>query len=67
MGRTLSITGAASGMGLAISRRLAEQAIAVALLDRDGEAASKRRRAARGRRAGDAAPVDVATARPSTR
>lgn len=39
MSRTVAVTGAASGMGLAIARRLAEQSHRVALLDLDGDAA----------------------------
>jgi NAD(P)-dependent dehydrogenase (short-subunit alcohol dehydrogenase family) len=38
MGRVAVVTGAGSGMGLAISRRLAEQGNAVALLDLAGDA-----------------------------
>jgi 2-hydroxycyclohexanecarboxyl-CoA dehydrogenase len=39
MGRVVVVTGAASGMGLAIGRRLSEAGHRVALLDRDGAAA----------------------------
>ncbi len=41
MSRVAVVTGAASGMGLAISRRLAQQGHAVALLDLDGTAAKQ--------------------------
>jgi NAD(P)-dependent dehydrogenase (short-subunit alcohol dehydrogenase family) len=41
MGRVVVVTGAASGMGLAISRRLAGTGYRVALLDRDGDAAEQ--------------------------
>jgi 2-hydroxycyclohexanecarboxyl-CoA dehydrogenase len=40
MSRVAVVTGAASGMGLAISRRLASQGHRVALLDLDGDAAT---------------------------
>ena len=39
MGRVVVVTGAASGMGLAIGQRLAGTGYRVALLDRDGQAA----------------------------
>ena len=39
MSRTVAVTGAASGMGLAIARRLADDGHRVALLDLDGDAA----------------------------
>lgn len=41
MGRVAVVTGAASGMGLAVSRRLAERGQRVALLDLDGDAAQR--------------------------
>jgi NAD(P)-dependent dehydrogenase (short-subunit alcohol dehydrogenase family) len=41
MGRVAVVTGAASGMGLAIGQRLARTGYRVALLDRDGEAAQR--------------------------
>src|SRR5437763_123406 len=41
MGRVVVVTGAASGMGLAISQRLAGGGYRVALLDRDGESAER--------------------------
>ena len=41
MQRVAVVTGAASGMGLAVGRRLAERGHRVALLDRDGEAAAR--------------------------
>jgi 2-hydroxycyclohexanecarboxyl-CoA dehydrogenase len=41
MSRVAVVTGAASGMGLAISRHLADRGNRVALLDRDGEAAEQ--------------------------
>ena len=41
MGRVVVVTGAASGMGLAISQWLAGDGYRVALLDRDGESAEK--------------------------
>jgi 2-hydroxycyclohexanecarboxyl-CoA dehydrogenase len=41
MSRVAVVTGAASGMGLAISRRLAAQEHRVALLDLDGDAAER--------------------------
>jgi 2-hydroxycyclohexanecarboxyl-CoA dehydrogenase len=41
MRRVVAITGAASGMGLAISRRLAAQGHPVAVLDLDGDAADR--------------------------
>src|SRR5437899_3283010 len=37
--RTAIVTGGASGIGLAISERLASDGLAVAVFDRDGEAA----------------------------
>jgi 2-hydroxycyclohexanecarboxyl-CoA dehydrogenase len=40
-GRVAVVTGAASGIGLGVARRLAEAGHAVALLDRDGDAAKK--------------------------
>ena len=40
MSRVAVVTGAASGMGLAVSRRLAGQGHRVALVDREGESAS---------------------------
>ena len=50
MSRVAVVTGAASGMGLAVGRRLAAAGHRVALLDLDGDAARRgRRRAARGR------------------
>lgn len=61
MGRVVVVTGAASGMGLAISRRLAGTGYRVALLDRDGDGVQ---RAAEEIRTGGgqtlAAQVDVA-------
>jgi 2-hydroxycyclohexanecarboxyl-CoA dehydrogenase len=60
MGRVAVITGAASGMGLAVSRRLADRGHRVALLDLDGNAVQ---RAAEDLRANDlralACEVDV--------
>jgi NAD(P)-dependent dehydrogenase (short-subunit alcohol dehydrogenase family) len=55
------VTGAASGIGLGIARRLAENGNAVALLDRDGPGTEKAAAelSARGLRA-EAYPVDVA-------
>ena len=44
MSRVAVITGGAAGMGLAISRRLAEQGHRVAVLDLDGAAAEHGRR-----------------------
>ena len=41
MSRVAVVTGAASGMGLAISRRLADEGSRVALLDLDGDAADQ--------------------------
>ena len=41
MSRVAVVTGAASGMGLAISRRLADEGHRVALLDLDGDAADQ--------------------------
>lgn len=41
MSRVAVVTGAASGMGLAVSRRLAERGDRVALLDLDGDAAQR--------------------------
>jgi len=41
MSRVAVVTGAASGMGLAISRRLADEGHPVALLDRDGDAVER--------------------------
>src|SRR5262249_31789593 len=41
MGRVAVVTGGASGMGLAISRRLAEQGNSVAILDIAGDAAEE--------------------------
>jgi 2-hydroxycyclohexanecarboxyl-CoA dehydrogenase len=61
MSRVAVVTGAASGMGLAITRRLAGDGQPVALLDRDGDAAE--RAAAELRASGaraTAGPVDVA-------
>jgi len=55
-GRVAVVTGAASGMGLAIARHLAARGDAVGLLDRDGEAA---RRAAGALREAGAAAVAV--------
>jgi NAD(P)-dependent dehydrogenase (short-subunit alcohol dehydrogenase family) len=40
MSRVAVVTGAASGMGLAVARRLASQGHCVALLDRDGDTAA---------------------------
>jgi NAD(P)-dependent dehydrogenase (short-subunit alcohol dehydrogenase family) len=60
MGRVAVVTGAASGMGLAIGRRLSETGCRVALLDRDGasaEAAAEEIRTAGGSALG--LPVDV--------
>jgi 2-hydroxycyclohexanecarboxyl-CoA dehydrogenase len=51
MGRVAVVTGAASGMGLAVSRHLADRGHRVGLLDLDGDAAQ---RAAEDLRAGDA-------------
>src|SRR4051794_6644245 len=41
MGRVVVVTGAASGMGLSISQRLAGTGYRVALLDRDAEVAER--------------------------
>jgi 2-hydroxycyclohexanecarboxyl-CoA dehydrogenase len=61
MSRVAVVTGAASGMGLAISRRLATQGHQVALLDLDGAAAERAAAALRGTGAqAMAAAVDVA-------
>jgi 2-hydroxycyclohexanecarboxyl-CoA dehydrogenase len=56
MGRVAVVTGAASGMGLAVSRRLAERGHRVALLDLDGDAAQ---RAAEELRDGEALACEV--------
>ena len=60
MGKVAVVTGAASGMGLAIARRLAARGDHVALLDREGEAVLRAAEALRetGARA-LGAPVDV--------
>ena len=50
MSRVAVVTGAASGMGLAIGQRLAERGHRVALLDRDGDAAEQAAEKLRGRR-----------------
>jgi 3-oxoacyl-[acyl-carrier protein] reductase len=56
-GQVAAITGAASGLGLAIARRLAEDGVRVALWDRDADAA--RRAAADIGEPALAVPVDV--------
>src|SRR3954451_23165439 len=57
MGRVVVVTGAASGMGLAIGQRLAGSGHRVALLDRDREAAE---RAAEEIRSGGGEPLALA-------
>jgi 2-hydroxycyclohexanecarboxyl-CoA dehydrogenase len=49
MSRVVVITGAASGIGLGVARRFAGDGDAVALLDRDGEAAEREAAELRGR------------------
>ena len=69
MSRVAVVTGAASGMGLAVAQRLAADGHRVALLDLDGDAAHERRRAICGRRArsASASRSTSPTAPPSTR
>lgn len=65
MSRVAVVTGAASGMGLAVVRRLASLGHPVALLDRDGDAASAAAEELRQQGSGAVAfPVDV-TDRPA--
>jgi NAD(P)-dependent dehydrogenase (short-subunit alcohol dehydrogenase family) len=64
MGRVAVVTGAASGMGLAIARRLANESHRVALLDLDGDAAARAADDLRGTGAGAlGAKVDVSDRR----
>jgi 2-hydroxycyclohexanecarboxyl-CoA dehydrogenase len=61
MSRVAVVTGAASGMGRAIGRRLAESGSRVALLDLDGDGAEAAAAELRdGGATALAAPVDVA-------
>lgn len=58
-GRTAVVTGAASGIGLGIARRLAEQGARIALLDIEAEALDDALEQVRKRGEGISVPVDV--------